>query len=336
MLSFLNCENGSGTVYLEVMSERTSTVNDLYFPIKVWLATIIAGSIIFVLYDMFSGRSGSDAFHLLTTLLLFNILLGLPGLLLYYIGFFQLNKIQGRKSRMRVANILLPSAIFLLTWSALNIMFERDVLFTGKSVFIVGDFLFCILISSLFYMQAGNKGNTSPLVNTFKDVSIRGRLAYGAICLEQALAQFHIDHPLLHELVLARIWAFTSASDLGEWDEKIREVDPFIVVDSAPLNQEPEPATLSRVTFKDLRDLYQNIPCEISCLISEVIEIGTANLYGGTGEYSTFTLEALKAVIQHCVSLKIPLPEIEPFKKSKFSEHHGWGSERPKEYYLSN
>lgn len=319
------------------MNERISLVKDIYFPVKVWLTTIIAGSIIFVLYDLFTrGSSISDLLGLLCMLLIFNIILGLPGLLLYYIGFFRLIKIQGRKSKMRVAYILLPSAIFLLTWSLLNIMLERDVLLSKKSIFIDVDFLICILISSLIYMKDENHKNTLRIADDiFKDISIRGRFAYGAKCVELALAHCNIDHHLLHELVLPRIWSFTSALDLSEWDKEIREVDPFIVLDADLLMKEFQPATLSQEVFRELRNFYQNIPEDISSLISEVIEIGTVNLYSGTGEYSAFTLNALEVVIQHSLSFKISLPETGSFMKSKFSEDLGWGFERPKEYYLS-
>ena len=79
--------------------------------------------------------------------------------------------------------------------------------------------------------------------------------------------------------------------------------------------------------------LYQSLPPDIVNVISDVIEIGAGNLYGGTGDHSLFSLEPLIRVIERCITLKIKLPELDSFKKSPFSEKHGWGFERDKSYF---
>src|SRR5437763_11753190 len=69
------------------------------------------------------------------------------------------------------------------------------------------------------------------IVNSFKEISIRGRLAYGATCLEHALAHHGIRHELVDSIVLSRIWTFTNSTDLGLWEESIKKIDPVCLFD---------------------------------------------------------------------------------------------------------
>src|SRR5687768_15520281 len=117
------------------------------------------------------------------------------------------------------------------------------------------------------------------MINNFKEISIRGRLAYGVTCLEKALEQFNIKNDLIEKEVLPVIWEFTKSTDLAKWEESINKIDP--------LNEVSGP----------LKDLYGQLPSFIPEMISNVIEIGAGNLYGGTGEYSLSTLQPLKRVL---------------------------------------
>ena len=159
------------------------------------------------------------------------------------------------------------------------------------------------------------------IVDNLREISIRGRLAYGASCLENAIRYFDVKDDLLEKEVLSRIWAFTSSSDLSEWDKSVTEIDPVYVLHE---NRPSGP----------LKILYKTLPSDIPDLISDVIEIGAGNLYGGTGDYSPFSLNPLERVIIKCISLQIELPQLEPFKKSRFTEEHGWGIERDKSFFI--
>lgn len=159
------------------------------------------------------------------------------------------------------------------------------------------------------------------MIPDFKHISIRGRLAFGMICLEKLVQTRNADHPLLHTVVFPKIWEFTSSPDLSEWEQMINLVDPSTV-----LYDDVDP---------DLKSLYQKLPEDIVDTISNVIEIGAGNIYGGTGEYSPYTLKPLHAVIHTLMKLQLPLPDMAPFEKSGFHEDGGWGAEHPRGYYLS-
>ena len=165
------------------------------------------------------------------------------------------------------------------------------------------------------------------MIDSFKEISIRGRLAYGARCLENALAQYAINEKLLTQLLLPRIWEFTRSEDLSAWEQEINQIDPDVLLDAgAQRSMSTQEATLFQ--------LYHSLPTFITEMISDVIEIGTANLYGGTGSYSVHSLKPLERVIQSCKSHNISLPDLAPFYKTRFEEEHGWGKERDQNFYL--
>ncbi len=159
------------------------------------------------------------------------------------------------------------------------------------------------------------------MTTEFNDISIRGRLAFGMTCLEKLVGSLNVEHSQLRTIVFPKIWEFTSTNDLGEWEQNIREVDPVCVLDSK--------------TESDLKTLYNKLPKDIVSTIENVIEIGTANIYGRTGDNSPLTLEPLSAVINTIIKLNVPLPDINSFKKSSFSEFHGWGDNQTRDYYLT-
>jgi hypothetical protein len=159
------------------------------------------------------------------------------------------------------------------------------------------------------------------MTNDFNDISIRGRLAFGMTCLEKLVSNLNSDHPLLQTIVFPKIWEFTSTDDLGAWEQKINDVDPVCVLDAK--------------ADSDLKKLYNKLSKDIVSTITDVIEIGTANIYGSTGVNSPMTLEPLNSVINTMTKLKVPLPDIKTFKKSNFSEFHGWGNNQPRAYYLT-
>lgn len=125
---------------------------DRYYPFRIWLTAIVAGSLIFTVYDILSSDEAvgilCDAFM---RVLFANVILSLPGLVIFVIGFRLLNRLQMSIASKRFVVILLAFGLFLLTWYGINKLFERDVFFSAKSLFIYVDFLLCIIVSSFLY-----------------------------------------------------------------------------------------------------------------------------------------------------------------------------------------
>lgn len=84
-------------------------------------------------------------------------------------------------------------------------------------------------------------------------------------------------------------------------EKYVNEIDPVCILDDRSLFGDF--TTLSNEEYLQLNNIYLTIPDRILNTISEVIEIGAGNLYGGTGVHSDITLAALMAVINYCSEL---------------------------------
>ena len=131
------------------MSNTIARIQDWLYPFKVWLATVIGGAIIFTLYDFLHGYD-SESFRLLLILIPVNIILSLPGLLVYFLTFRRLNTSDLSIISMKCILILVAFSLVLFTWFAFNNLFGRDVFFSETSIFIYLDFLACITVIFMF------------------------------------------------------------------------------------------------------------------------------------------------------------------------------------------
>jgi hypothetical protein len=182
-------------------------------------------------------------------------------------------------------------------------------------------------------MENININTEMVLIEEFQDISIRGRLAYGMCCLEKMVDHFNSNNSLLTLLVFPKIWEFTSSSALDEWERYMNEIDPVCILDpQATFRNFP---SLNKKTFDELALLYKTLPKVITETVSDVIQIGTANIYGGTNNNSPSTSKPLNRVIKSMQTQKILLPNIATFKKAVFNEFHGWGNENQRSYYLT-
>lgn len=163
------------------------------------------------------------------------------------------------------------------------------------------------------------------IMQQFKQISIRGRLAFGAKCIESYLGQYNIMHRLLNK-VLDVIWEFTTSNQLDKWDEKVNDFIPDSVLDNHPQNVPEEYPFLKKEEFFELKKLYQELPNDLIKLIQHTIEIGISNLYGGTGHYSAITLEHTIQVYEVARKSLDELPDVNKFLVSTFDEYHGWGN----------
>lgn len=166
--------------------------------------------------------------------------------------------------------------------------------------------------------------NTKTEVEEVKQVSIRGRVAFCAICLEKALSKLDLSSPITEKIVNL-LWEFTETNDFVDWERKATEISPDTVLENHPDNNFADYETLSVDYLNELENAYSSMPEEIIELISWSLEAGAANLYGNTGAYSEITLEAVRNGIDIMNKLQIELPDINFLKFSKFQEEFGWG-----------
>ncbi|RYY00607.1 MAG: hypothetical protein EOO53_21555 [Gammaproteobacteria bacterium] len=157
----------------------------------------------------------------------------------------------------------------------------------------------------------------------FKEISIRGRYAFGAVCLERALEHYGIANYFFKTIPLSSIWEFTSEQKLDAWDINVRRIDPECYDNEVDVPDE------------NIAAFYRSMHPTILDILSDLIEIGASNLYGGTEGYSPSSLIPLERILKTCAKAKIPLPDISPFAKSSINEERGWGYPRDRSFFIA-
>lgn len=135
------------------MSNAMTVIQDKLYPFKVWFTTIIGGSFLFVVYDFMSGNGTDlgDSVSLFLLLVSANLVLSVPGLLIYLIAFWRLNPSRLPIRLKKWLYVLVAFFLVLFTWYGINNLFGRDVFFSSKSMFIYLDYLSCIIASSFVF-----------------------------------------------------------------------------------------------------------------------------------------------------------------------------------------
>jgi hypothetical protein len=161
----------------------------------------------------------------------------------------------------------------------------------------------------------------------FKNISIRGRMAFGIKCLEIALLREGFNQPVLSTL-LERLKEFVENDRLDIWEQRVGDVAPYSILDDHPENNYQEYETVSIDEIEQLKDIYISMPEAIVNLIDLVIKIGESNLYAGVGDYSEDSFDAISEVVREVRLLNIDLPDVKRYMISPFTEYGGWGYKR--------
>lgn len=153
----------------------------------------------------------------------------------------------------------------------------------------------------------------------FKQITIRGRVAFAICCLENAI-EFNNFQKLDWSLLLDFLWKFPTGNeirDLAEWHENEAECIAFCIMDVLTYDQ-----TGFDFITKDQYDvfeaLYKNSNKTIWELTNYIAAIGTHYLYSGVRDGAPQTLNELDKVINLLIDDKIPLPSFSDFKKFSY------------------
>lgn len=173
----------------------------------------------------------------------------------------------------------------------------------------------------------------------FEKISIRGCVAYGICCLENALEYYNI-HGEGWNFLLRKLWWYTelpAACDptinnclpLERWWALISELLPRRHENSGWKMQELRAQLYCDEDLPNSKELelllesYKQTNKQINLLVEYVFNIGVSDLWAGIGETSPYTLMHLQNLINLMYEQQIPLPPIEPFKQYVFHKE-GW------------
>ncbi len=173
----------------------------------------------------------------------------------------------------------------------------------------------------------------------FKKISIRGCVAYGICCLENALEHYNLQGEGWNFL-LRKLWWYTvlpAACDptinnclpLERWWALISEIFPKYHKDAGWDMHELRSQLYCDEDIPDSKELelllesYKQTNNNINLLVKNIFDIGSNDLWAGIGKTSPNTLIPLQELIDLMYEQQIPLPSIEPFKQYVFHKP-GW------------
>lgn len=165
--------------------------------------------------------------------------------------------------------------------------------------------------------------------NEFINISIRGRVAFSILCLENVIRHYNVES-LPWAFVLEKLWEFTSNSGyLDDWMDVTVEIIPKTVInDTLYLTGDFESMDLECITieqFKCLHDLYSKVDSVLCFIIDKIFSLATGEMYGALRDGAPYNLEHLQEILNMMEQHNIPLPPIEPLKIYSFWERGGWG-----------
>ncbi len=154
----------------------------------------------------------------------------------------------------------------------------------------------------------------------FRNVSIRGRVAY-MLCALEKLLLYHQDKRDDWAWILEKFWAYTDAEWLDEWQDVAVEFLPECILEDG--SEEFE--RLSAGEYDKLHAFYEETSEDIREMMELVFDVATVELYGGIPEGSPETLKVMEKAKAIFDQAGLTMPDPKPFAQYRFSEERGWG-----------
>jgi len=174
------------------------------------------------------------------------------------------------------------------------------------------------------YQEVATKTEYEIMYNELiKNISIRGRVAFAIKSLELNIMEVN-NNVILNKIIIF-LKEYTSTKFLDQWDKYANEISPDTILDPNIDNNYKEYECLTEKEALSLKYLYESAPKYIIDIIDFVIEIGTCNLYGGTGEYSPISYNKTMGLINYLKENQLKIPLISNFIQFKYTQINVWG-----------
>lgn len=169
---------------------------------------------------------------------------------------------------------------------------------------------------------------------TFKQISIRGRFAFGLTCVEKIIDHYRIQDERLNTII-EEYWRFTNCEKWGQYEDYFFTRSPYCVLADFPLVK-MHPGKMhefgyDNISYSELEtiyELYVKLPETITNILSHLTTIANINISAGCGEYSISTFEPTLKIVEIVQALdNIDFLTPETFLFSSFQQNHGWGND---------
>jgi hypothetical protein len=180
---------------------------------------------------------------------------------------------------------------------------------------------------------------TTEDINRFKKISIRGRIAYSLLCLENLKSKLNSDLIEL-EVLIEKLWETTKSDKLGWWQNEFIENNPIVMIADYELMKNGK-VTFEQIGLETIKteskfieriEFLNRLKTPIPKVLDKLCEIANQNISAGTGQFSELTLNPMIELIEIIEKANVAkLPKIDAVEFSKFEENNGWGIRFEKE-----
>ncbi|MEB2282578.1 hypothetical protein LAV73_21865 [Lysinibacillus xylanilyticus] len=161
-------------------------------------------------------------------------------------------------------------------------------------------------------------------IETFKEISFRGRMAYGIRCFENALITLNYDLSSWN-IVMEYLWEFTSSNNFEDCNLATAELIPENLLEFNEYDKD-DIDRLTENEFFYLYNLYQKIDESINTVLTDIHWLGSSHAYSSITGYGKESIKSLEKLINTMIENNFPLPDPEPFLDFSIQEDEGWGN----------
>lgn len=158
----------------------------------------------------------------------------------------------------------------------------------------------------------------------FKNISVKGRVAYGIRCLEQTLIYYNCSLENW-KWIIEKIWGYTSVVYLDDWFYEIAEFMPDSILDDKDCYPEDCEYLSEEQFYRLVRTYSEDSNPVINRIIRLIFEMGTSDLYSKLEGCAQNSLDCLNKIMCIMVQENIELPSSTPFSNYSYKENNGWG-----------
>lgn len=159
----------------------------------------------------------------------------------------------------------------------------------------------------------------------FKDISLRGRVAYAILCAEK---YFTTVYPNKNWKIIFEIcWHFTDGSMyLDTWADSMCDILPECLLEFDGYNRPDGPYEyITEEQYNTIKNLYAGINDDVNTILNAIRDMEEEYAYTVIEGYGKGSIDILSSIVKMLEDKKIELPDPQLVAFSKFNERKGWG-----------
>ena len=156
----------------------------------------------------------------------------------------------------------------------------------------------------------------------FYPISIRGRIAYGILCMENYLAMKYPNTDFSH--MLEKAWSIVSSENIDERAYEFMEIIPEYLFEFDNYTDAGY-EYLSEQEYDIFIEIIPRSDETLNLIMHRIYDIAMNNAYAGFTAPAKETVALLFDIIDALKNAGIQLPDIKSVSNCDYSTYNGWG-----------